>query len=145
MFIDELSKNEAIAFINLFEDLANVDEVFAASEKSLLEEYKEELFLTQENIEELTFEAAIEKLEGAASRIKNIVYFELLGLALLDGSYDEREIKFLDRVANGFGITCQKQNDFINYFDMVVKTYNSEFIDYENKVESLKKLAMELL
>lgn len=145
MFINELNKNEAVAFVNLFEDLANIDEVFALSEKKLLEEYIKELFLTKEAIKELTFESAVNELKTSTNRVKNIIYFELLGLALLDGSYDEREMKFLDELANEFGMSAKKEKEFIDYFKMVTKTYNSNFIDCENKIELLKKSAMELL
>ena len=35
-------------------------------------------------------------LVEASERVKNIVYFELLGLALVDGEYENTEIDFLE-------------------------------------------------
>ena len=45
MFLNELKKDEAIAFLELVNQVANVDEVFAKEEKELIEDYKEELKL----------------------------------------------------------------------------------------------------
>ena len=43
-------------------------------------------------------------LVEASERVKNIVYFELLGLALVDGEYENTEIDFLEDLSNAFGI-----------------------------------------
>lgn len=145
MFLNELNKNESIAFINLVEILAKIDDVFAQSEKELIDEYTEELSLNNETIEKLTFESAVKKLSSSTDRIRNIIYFELIGLALADGSYDEKEVEFLNDLASQFNISTTKQKDFINYFKMVKEAYDSTFVDYESKIESLKKSAMDLL
>lgn len=145
MFLSELNKNESIAFVNLVEVLANVDEVFAENERQLLEEYIEELSLDKEEVEKLDFELAIKKLEDSTDRIKNIIYFELTGLALCDGSYDEKEIQFLMGLAARFNISIEKQKEFMNYFKMVKEVYDSTFVDYESKLEHLKKAALDIL
>lgn len=145
MFLNELSKQESIAFVNLVEVLANIDQVFAENEKELLEEYVEELSLTKEDIEKLDFESAIKKLEGSTDRIKNIIYFELIGLALSDGAYDEKEIQFLKGLAARFNISIEKQQEFINYFKLVKEEFDSTFVDYESKLEHLKKVALDIL
>ncbi|WML33122.1 hypothetical protein [Clostridium sp. OS1-26] len=145
MFLSEFNKKEAVAFVNLVEVLANIDQVFAENEKELLEEYIEELSLSKEEIKKLDFESAIKELEGSTDRIKNIIYFELLGLALSDGSYDEKEIQFLMGLAARFNITIEKQQEFINYFKMVKEAYDSTFINYESKLEHLKKIALDII
>jgi tellurite resistance protein len=145
MFLNELNKKESIAFVNLVETLAKIDDVFAQSEKELINEYIEELSLTNETIEELAFESSVKELSSSTDRVRNIIYFELIGLALADGSYDEKEVKFLNDLAVQFNISTKKQKDFINYFKMVKEVYDSTFVDYESKIESLKKSAMDLL
>lgn len=145
MFLSEFNKKEAVAFVNLVEVLANIDQVFAENEKELLEEYIEELSLSKENIKKLDFESAIKELEESTDRIKNIIYFELVGLALSDGSYDEKEIQFLMGLAARFNISTEKQQGFINYFKMVKEAYDSTFVDYESKLEHLKKAALDII
>lgn len=145
MFLNELNKKESIAFVNLVEILAKIDGVFAEKEKDLLNEYIEELSLTNENLEKQNFQVVIKELEASTDRVKNIIYFELIGLALSDGSYDKEEIEFLDKLAAQFNISSEKQQQFIDYFKMVKDSYDSLFIDYENKLESLKKSAIDLL
>jgi Tellurite resistance protein TerB. len=145
MFLNELNKKESIAFVNLVEALAQIDDVFAQSEKEMINEYIEDLSLTNETIEKLTFESSVKELSSSTDRVRNIIYFELIGLALADGSYDEKEVKFLNDLAVQFNISTKKQKDFINYFKIVKEVYDSTFVDYENKIESLKKSAMDLL
>lgn len=145
MFLNELNKKESIAFVNLVEILAKIDGVFAEKEKDLLNEYIEELSLTNENLEKQNFEVVIKELEASTDRVKNIIYFELIGLALSDGSYDKEEVEFLNKLAAQFNISPKKQQQFIDYFKMVKDSYDSLFIDYENKLESLKKSAKDLL
>lgn len=145
MFLNELSKKESIAFVNLVEILAKIDGVFAQKEKDLLNEYIEELSLTNETLQNLDFESVVRELEASTDRVKNIIYLELFGLALVDGSYEEEEVQFLKGLAAKFNISHQKQQDFINYFKMVKETYDSVFVDYESKLESIEKTAMDLL
>ncbi|MBC2580480.1 hypothetical protein [Clostridium sp. DJ247] len=145
MFLNELSKRESIAFVNLVEALANIDEVFAENEKDLVKEYIEELSLDGKTIEKLTVELALKELKTSTDRVKNIIYFELLGLALIDGEYDQKEIDFLDNLAVNLSISSKKQQEFINYFKTVKETYEITFVNYENKLESLKKAALDLL
>lgn len=145
MFLNELNKKESIAFINLVEALANVDNVFAQNEKDLIDDYIEELNLDKANIQKLDFESVVKELEGATDRVKNIIYFELIGLALCDGEYDEKEIQFLKGLAVRFNISTSKQQEFIDYFKMVKEIYDTTVVDYESKIELLKKSAINLI
>lgn len=145
MFLSELNRKEASAFINLVEALANVDNVFAENEKDLIDDYIKELALDEKNIKKINFEAAVKELEEATDKVKNIIYFELVGLALCDGEYDEKEIQFLKGLAARFNISKNKQYEFVNYFKMVKEIYDSTVVDYEGKIELLKKSAMELI
>lgn len=145
MFLNELNKKESIAFINLVELLAKSDNLFAKNEKSLINDYIVELSLKDEEIPDLSFDKVIEHFKNSTSRIKNIVYLELTGLALIDGSFDKEEIKFLNAIAGQFNISKEKQQDFIDYFKIVQEKYDSTFIDAEGKLKSLKELAQKLL
>lgn len=145
MFLNELNKKESIAFINLVELLAKSDNLFAKNEKNLINDYIVELSLKDEEIPDLSFDKVIEHFKNSTSRIKNIVYLELTGLALIDGSFDKEEIKFLNAIGGQFNISKEKQQDFMDYFKVLKDKYESTFIDAESKLESLKELAQKLL
>jgi len=145
MFLKELNKNDAMAFIGLVENLAKVDEVYADVEKVLIKDYIEELSLSTEVREEVSFDVAIKKLEGATERAKNIIYFELVGLALVDGSYEDKELVFLNDVACLFNISKEKQVAYVDYFKKVTEMFDITVVDSEGKIKELEAMAMELL
>ena len=145
MFLEELNKKESVVFINLVQLLANADEILAENEKNLIADYIKELSLTNENIKSLSFQESISELKVSTDRIKNIIYFELVGVAISDGSYDSKEIEFLNKLACEFNISKDKQQDFLDYFKKVKDAYDITCVDYKSKIESLKKLALSLL
>ncbi|AWI06227.1 hypothetical protein [Clostridium drakei] len=145
MFLEEFNKKESVVFINLVQLLANADEILAENEKNLIADYMKELSLTNENIKSLSFQESISELKASTDRIKNIIYFELVGVAISDGSYGSKEIEFLNKLACEFNISKDKQQDFLDYFKKVKDTYDITCVDYKSKIESLKKLALSLL
>lgn len=145
MFLEELNKKECIAFVNLIHALANIDEVFSEKERELIDDYIRELNLTKDAIGELTFDGAVQEVAKSTDRSKNIIYFELFGVALVDGEFDNKEIEFLNSLASKIGISAKKQQDFIDYFKTVQETYDSTFVDYESKLASLEELAKKLI
>ncbi|AKA67331.1 hypothetical protein [Clostridium scatologenes] len=145
MFLEEFNKKESVVFINLVQLLANTDEILAENEKNLIADYMKELLLTNENIKSLSFQESISELKASTGRIKNIIYFELVGVAISDGSYDSKEIDFLNKLACEFNISKDKQQDFLDYFKKVKDAYDITCVDYKSKIESLKKLALSLL
>ncbi|MDP4144771.1 MAG: hypothetical protein Q8936_09900 [Bacillota bacterium] len=145
MFLNELNKKEALTFINLVKLLSNVDADFSKKEEELIGEYIEELSLQNDTIETLTLETAIAELNNSTIRVKNIIYFELVGLALADSVYSDKEIDFLNIVANSFNIDSKKQQAFVNYFKEVKDLYDVTVIDCESRIEALKQKALDLL
>ena len=145
MFLNELNNNEAVAFINLVNQFAKVDEVFAKEEKELIEEYLEELEINEDKVGSLSYEEVIDILKGISNRKKSIVYFELVGLALVDGEYGEKEIDFLDKVAAALEIRRDKKIAFANYFFNFKDIYDFSTVESENKIELLREEAEALL
>ena len=45
-----------------------------------------------------------------------MIYFDLLGVALIDGDYETSEIDFLDEIANQFNISRANKIAFANYY-----------------------------
>lgn len=145
MFLNELNKKEALAFVSLIENLSKVDDVYAECEKVLVDSYIKELSLATENRETLSFEAAINEFNASSSRIKNIVYFELVGVALVDGAYEDRELVFLNNLAANFNISKKKQIEYVDFFKKVKNTFDITVVDAESKIQELENTVMELL
>lgn len=145
MFLNELSKQEAIAFLNLVENFAKVDKVFAKEEEELIKDYMKELNLNNSEILSVNVDTAINRLTESSTRIKNIIFFELVGLALIDGEYKEAEIKFLNNLADKFNISKEKFNSFVDFFIDVKLVYDLTFSKADEKIKDLEARAEALL
>ncbi|MDB2112200.1 TerB family tellurite resistance protein [Clostridium paraputrificum] len=145
MFLTELNKEEASAFLSLVTQFAKVDETFAKEEKRLINDYLDELNLKEKDIKDLSYEEIINVLKKSENRIKSIVYFELVGLALVDGEYGDKEIDFLDKIAVSLDIRRDKKIAFANYFFNFKEIYDFSVVEAESKIELLKEEAEALL
>ncbi|MFQ9248385.1 MAG: hypothetical protein ACLR3R_13870 [Clostridium paraputrificum] len=145
MFLTELNTEEASAFLSLVTQFAKVDETFAKEEKRLIYDYLDELSLKEEDIKSLSYEEIINVLKKSKNRIKSIVYFELVGLALVDGEYGDKEIDFLDKIAVSLDIRRDKKIAFANYFFNFKEIYDFSVVEAESKIELLKEEAEALL
>lgn len=145
MFLNELSKNEGIAFMQLVKSLANSDNTFAKEEKNLYNDYLEELNIKETEISDINLNSVYETLKNSSERIKNIIYFELIGLALIDGEYDEKEVYFLENTGKNLDIKRNKRISFANYFYNFVDVYGFSVVDAESKITLLKEQAEKLL
>lgn len=145
MFLTELNTEEASAFLSLVTQFAKVDETFAKEEKRLIADYLDELNLKEEDIKDLSYEEIIDVLKKSKNRIKSIVYFELVGLALADGEYGDKEIDFLDKIAISLDIRRDKKIAFANYFFNFKEIYDFSVVEAESKIELLKEEAEALL
>lgn len=145
MFLKELNKEEATTFISLIKNLAVIDNMFSKKEKELIEDYKSDLNLSDDDIKELSFEESLSKLDSSSVRIKNIIYFELTGLALVDGVFDKEEEVFLDNIAKAFQISLDKQLSYLDFFKQVKDFYDIALDNYDSFLEKLNQKALALL
>ncbi len=145
MFLHELNKEESIAFINLVKEFANIDEIFANEEKNLIDDYIKELSLEECSFDKLTLEEIEKILRGSSDRVKKIIYFELVGLALVDGEYEHKEKVFLNNLAYSFNIGLARRLEFMDFFRHVKSIYDFTVVDYNNKIELLKEHAEKIL
>lgn len=116
MFLKEFNKEEAKAFINLVNQFANIDDNFVKEEEKLIKEYKNELNLEEDYELILAYDEVISILRRSSEIIKKIVYFELVGLALIDGNYEDIEVDFLDKIAIDLDINRSIKIEFANFF-----------------------------
>lgn len=145
MFLNELDKNEGIAFMQLVKYLANSDNTFAKEEKKLYEDYLGELNISEEEIHNADLNSVYETLKSSSERSKNLIYFELVGLALIDGEYDENEVKVLEEIGEKLEVQRSKRIAFANYFYNFVDVYSFSVVDAESKINLLKEQAEKLM
>ncbi|MGG7060004.1 hypothetical protein ACQPUY_16030 [Clostridium nigeriense] len=141
MFLKELNKDESMCFLNLVSIFAKVDNKFAKEEKVLVDEYREELGIHTEEIKTIEYDEIINILKESSDRSKKIIYFELVGLALVDGEYEDEEIDFLEKIATEFNITRAKKFAIANYFYNFKDVYDFTTVDADNNIELLKDQA----
>ncbi len=133
MFLKELNNEEAVAFANLLDQFANVDDVVAREEKRLIDDYVKELGLNNDKIGILSYNEIIDILKRSRERIKRIIYFELIGLALVDGNYGDVEVDYLDKIAIDLDINRAKKIAFANFFYNFKEIHDFSVIETENK------------
>lgn len=138
MFISELSKKEAIAFINLLSSFALTDMVVKKEEKVLMEKYFKETNLLEKELVEMNYEEAIEQIKNSSDRVIDIIYFELMRVGLTDGEYQYEEVEFLEKLSNDLNISRVKRFKIANYFYQFSD-------DKEDNYEVMRKIAAEIL
>lgn len=139
MFLNELNQKESEAFVNLVKQLAMVDNDFAKSEQELVADYIEELGVDESKVAILDNDTAISMLKDSTERIKNIIYLELVGLALIDGKYLDEEVDFLEKVAFELNIARHKRIAFANFYMNFKDIYDFTVVDSDSKLELIKK------
>lgn len=107
MYLSILTEKEKQLFLNLAYTLAYSDGEFGDEEKLLLDAYCNEMGTTFDRPE--TAVSLNELLESLKRDIfennRKVVYFELLGLAVVDGKYSEEEKKVMDTIREIFGLS----------------------------------------
>lgn len=141
MFLSELNKDEAMCFLNLVSTFARVDNKFAEEEKKLLDNYKEELGFLNEDIKFVEYREIMDLLKNCDYRSKSIIYFELVGVALVDGEFKVEEIDFLEKIAEEFEITRAKRIAIANYFYDFNDVYNFTTVSEDNNIQLLREQA----
>lgn len=128
MFLNELTRKEKEAFMNLSVYAAKANGILANEEKIILDTYCKEMELLtfeMENIQPM--EAIVDVFAQSDVHTNKIVMLELLGLVYADGEYDENEKSFINEYARKVGLS----EDVINKLTQLIKSY----------LEILKKIA----
>lgn len=146
MFLKEFNKEEAKAFINLVNQFANVDDNLVKEEEKLIKEYKKELNIEEDYDLVLAYDDVISILRRSSERIKKIVYFELVGLALIDGNYEDIEVDFLDKIAIDLDINRSMKIEFANFFSNFKEVSELSLAEIRSKdIDDLEEKARALL
>lgn len=134
MLLFELNKEESRAFMRFVSEFVTVDKKINKEEKSVIEKYLNKLNMNKEEINEISHTEAIEILDKSEDKIKNMVYFELLGVALIDGDYETSEVDYLEEVADKFNISRATKIALANYYFDVDKMKNKSEEEVKEKL-----------
>ena len=133
MFLKELNKEQGLAFINLVTEFALADENIKKEEEDLIRTYMKELDLEEEELGNLSYEESIGTIKNSSEKVKNIVYFELVRIGLVDEDCDIEEVDFLEKISKDLNISRAKKIQVANCF------YNFSEKDGEAKLEEMAK------
>lgn len=91
----------------------------------------------ENELDVLTLDEALDELKKSSQRIRNIVYFELIRLGLVDSDYRISEVEFLEKISGDLGITRIQKIKYANYF---YKYSEDEFLDHEEAMNEANLL-----
>ncbi|GAA0790212.1 hypothetical protein [Hathewaya limosa] len=131
MYLAILNSEEKELFLSLAHGLALAEGDFGDEEKATIEGYCREMNISpikKENIKSL--EETIKSLgEISDERIKKIIIFEAIGLAMADNNYDDNERKIVVNMEKVFKLN----KGFANDCEMIL----NEYISFQNRINYL--------
>ncbi len=123
MFLNRLELIEKEAFVSLAVKAAEANGHVADEEYQMIEEYCKEMgiaFFDAKNVKSI--EEVISIYSGSSEQNKKIAVLEIIGLMFADGGYDDEEKAFVNKFAEGIGVSqdsVQKCEDALGkYIDM---------------------------
>ncbi len=122
--------------MHLISEFVMADEEVNIEEKKLIDKFFKEMNIEDE-LDVLTLDEALDELKKSSQRIRNIVYFELIRLGLVDSDYRISEVEFLEDISGDLGITRIQKIKYANYF---YKYSEDEFLDHEDAMNEANLL-----
>lgn len=132
MFLNQLDYQEKKMFLDLCIHVAKANDELAKEEKELISSYCSEMQLPAiELYETEPLSTVLDYFSLADKHVKKIVMFEALGLAYVDGSFDEKEEEMVLKIRDSLGIT---KKDYDKIFK-AINDYYKMIIDLAKVVE----------
>ena len=103
MFLQELGKIEAEAFLTLASEMIEDDSIVTAEEEQLMEKYMNELRVPDFSYDEAACNAARALLSELDDVLKRKVYMELYSIAICDHFEDVTERLTMNKLRDSFG------------------------------------------
>lgn len=117
MFLSLLNRKEKLKFLDLAIYMIDIDGDPTEAEKRLLVKIQGEL--GRDIVDEYTFsksktvEESIEFFLDKSEAVKNIVYFNLVDISMLEDLYNTSEHLFLEKIEKAFPISPEKRKQLI--------------------------------
>ena len=122
MYLSKLELDEKINFLYLAALVAEANGTVEETEQYMLDMYCAEMQIEGSFEEDKSFDEVIAELKNSSDDIKNVIVFELIGLCLTDGKYDDEEKENIKKVADGLGVSTEKlatfEKDMNDYFEL---------------------------
>lgn len=121
MYLSLLEEEKKRVFLELAYEMAFLDNDFSEKEQLMIESYCNEMQIDVPSvIRARSMADLIETIkEEWEEREKKIVLFEIIGLAMIDGNYDEKERKSIASMTEVFGL----RDKFRDECEILLKEY----------------------
>lgn len=131
MYLIVLNEKQKELFLELAYQLALIDNDFSEKEQVMLDSYCNEMRIgVPEVIHAGSIDRIIKTMRNECTTLeKKIMFFEILGLALVDGNYDDSERKIIEEIMKAFEI----DESFAREGESILK----EYIEIQNKMNAL--------
>lgn len=131
MYLSLLGKEEKDSFLRLAYEVALIDGDYGVEEQQMIDVYCNEMQISSSSLDKEASISTIIDFIAKESDIKNkkIMIFEIIGLAMSDSNYDNKEKEFIYELINKFTL----EEDFgVKCEDII-----SEYISFQNKINSI--------
>lgn len=131
MYLSTLKEQEKELFLAFAYALSSSDNNFSVEEQAMIDSYREEMqFFAESEKLSMTIEEIIEKIKNISDKkARKIIIFELIGLALSDGDFDEKEHAIIDEASISFGL----DKDYAEKCKQIVQ----EYLLFQQKINKL--------
>lgn len=131
MYLSRLSEKQKNLFLELAYQLALIDNDYSEKEKIMIKSYCDEMGM---EVPAAVRAASIDEIisamnSGCTALEKKIIVFEMLGLAMVDGNYDESEREILAEIMRVFEV----EEDFARESEKLL----DEYIGMQNRMNTL--------
>lgn len=110
MYLDMLTEEERVAFLDLAWAAVECDGEIAQEELAVMSSYANECHLAVYERKKAPLAELTARLANAERAHKKIVLLELMGIWGADGEWRDAELKMMDEVATGLGIPDSRVN-----------------------------------
>lgn len=125
MFLSKLNEKEKILFCKLANYVACVDGI-VKEELDCLSQYNFEMginFEFEANCN-VSVDEIIGELSDSSPETRNIIAFELIGLANADSNYSPNELKTVTEICFKLNVSPNKQKDMENLIEKIMNLYS---------------------
>lgn len=123
MFLSELSREEQKVFLDLACTMINADERLTEEEEMAMRLYEQECVVSVADAKVVDFEKTILYFKDKSQLIKNKIFVELLGLALIDDDFDVEEKKIIETAEKVLGISVKKKDELLKLLNRTKQVY----------------------
>jgi hypothetical protein len=126
MFLDLLETKEQEKFLELAYFVANYNDDFAEEQQQLINEYRKEMLLTEDEyqIKGKEEKNIIKDFSKYEEDKKKMIYIETISLLLSDNKFDEKEKEIAEYIKNEFDLSQTFYDKAFNWVKDMFELYN---------------------